>query len=809
MYSTTYNVNIVPGNVPINIHISQYDAGTRQFEFIPYSVPGEIDTSAVATVTLEATKPDGYGVVNVCTWDGSKATYTVQQQLAAVVGKVWSKLVFRGSNSEVLGSAAIIWTVDPAGLKDNAVISDSDIAQMEQWIEDLSDATAEALKAEGFAVGEQDGTAVASGSPYYHNNSKYYSEQSASSAGTAISFASMASTDAGAASGSATAASNSALAASGSATTASTNALIAEGYAVGKQNGTAVSSGTYYQNNAKYFSDRANVLYGHPFQAANAAAMTDTSKVYVYTGSETGYVNGNYYFYNGSSWVSGGAFNSTALNTDTTLSIPGAAADAAATGIVKGNVEAATDLMRTTSYTQTGYYINGSGGITSNANWTTFYMIPVNSPYIHVSGKFSKLSTGAKNNIWCYDANGSSLGGLWGTAATANENDEDVTLLAGTKYISITTGNGNIGKGHVFANMTESLAALDKKYEYIKGQGYNGSIWKSDNRGYPGGLPTGTIVTVTPISSSDTTATAFSVYGVTPNSDAILLGRPKFGETLQVVTQEEYTRIQMTLYPTANTASMIFQYGQVSYVDKLHTTYQPYASQICKIFRKVVCCGDSYTSGYIVDSENTAHPTNEDYAYPHYMETLTGNTWVNCGKSGANVLTWMTESRGLPKAQASGRAQAYVIGLGINDCQTGTDRYVPVGTADDIGSTIPTTYYGGLSKIIRELATISPHAHIFVNTNPNIAFPNYDCAAYNTAVRTIVSTYSGTYNVHLIDLDAIKGLYQYSSIINDMHSGHFTAVAYEQFAEIYAHVLSNYIASKPNTFRDVAFIPYD
>lgn len=35
----------------------------------------------------------------------------------------------------------------------------------------------DALKSEGFAVGEQNGSAVTSGSPYYENNSKYYCEQ--------------------------------------------------------------------------------------------------------------------------------------------------------------------------------------------------------------------------------------------------------------------------------------------------------------------------------------------------------------------------------------------------------------------------------------------------------------------------------------------------------------------------------------------------------------------------------------------------------------------------------------------------------
>lgn len=43
-------------------------------------------------------------------------------------------------------------------------------------------AAADALEAEGWAKGTQNGSAVASGSPYYQDNSKYYKEQAASSA---------------------------------------------------------------------------------------------------------------------------------------------------------------------------------------------------------------------------------------------------------------------------------------------------------------------------------------------------------------------------------------------------------------------------------------------------------------------------------------------------------------------------------------------------------------------------------------------------------------------------------------------------
>ncbi len=72
--------------------------------------------------------------------------------------------------------------------------------------------------------------------------------------------------------------------------------------------------------------------YGYPFTAATVAGMTDTAKIYVYTGSETSYTNGNWYYWNGTAWTSGGVYNATALETDKTLTVSGAAADAQITG---------------------------------------------------------------------------------------------------------------------------------------------------------------------------------------------------------------------------------------------------------------------------------------------------------------------------------------------------------------------------------------------------------------------------------------------------------------------------------------------
>lgn len=72
--------------------------------------------------------------------------------------------------------------------------------------------------------------------------------------------------------------------------------------------------------------------YSSPLTASTVSAMMDNTRIYVYTGSETGYVNGNWYYYDGDNWVSGGVYNSVAVDTDDTLSIADKAADAKAVG---------------------------------------------------------------------------------------------------------------------------------------------------------------------------------------------------------------------------------------------------------------------------------------------------------------------------------------------------------------------------------------------------------------------------------------------------------------------------------------------
>ena len=93
--------------------------------------------------------------------------------------------------------------------------------------------------------------------------------------------------------------------------------------------------------------DRASTVLdslGKPTTAQTPSDMEDESAVYVYTGEDgNGYRYGYWYYHDGTSWREGGLYASTALLVDTTLSVSGRAADAAAVGTaLNGKVTAVT-----------------------------------------------------------------------------------------------------------------------------------------------------------------------------------------------------------------------------------------------------------------------------------------------------------------------------------------------------------------------------------------------------------------------------------------------------------------------------------
>lgn len=82
---------------------------------------------------------------------------------------------------------------------------------------------------------------------------------------------------------------------------------------------------------------------GSPTPVSTVAEMTEHDKVYLYTGSETGYTAGNWYYWDGSAWTSGGTYGG--ATTSTTFNQHGVPADDFAVGEAFDTIDGRLDAL--------------------------------------------------------------------------------------------------------------------------------------------------------------------------------------------------------------------------------------------------------------------------------------------------------------------------------------------------------------------------------------------------------------------------------------------------------------------------------
>ena len=133
MIEQAYDLNLIPGGVPIIVNVSQADAGTRTLKFNVfnrnelYTIPSDVKAEIVGT------KQDHHCFINECTMSGSVVSVLVTGQMTAVQGDVTCKIRFiKDGTSNVLGSAIFVLRVETADLPEDADLSASDIPMIEE-----------------------------------------------------------------------------------------------------------------------------------------------------------------------------------------------------------------------------------------------------------------------------------------------------------------------------------------------------------------------------------------------------------------------------------------------------------------------------------------------------------------------------------------------------------------------------------------------------------------------------------------------------------------------------------------------------
>lgn len=139
-------LQMVPGGVPLVLHVSQYDA-ERSYVLTPYYGSVKYERQPDSTAVLEATKPDSTVVAIAVTYgeDGT-ISFNLPAAITQAAGDVRSKVSILNESGKRVSSAKIVFAVDAAGIDTYARVSESDLELLRN-IEEQTANIAENMKA--------------------------------------------------------------------------------------------------------------------------------------------------------------------------------------------------------------------------------------------------------------------------------------------------------------------------------------------------------------------------------------------------------------------------------------------------------------------------------------------------------------------------------------------------------------------------------------------------------------------------------------------------------------------------------------
>lgn len=129
MITYTFDLDIVPGGVPVKVPLKQYeDAYTLIFNV--YASTGTLALSDGTTVAIRGTKPDCNGISINAELSGTQVTVAVDKQMTAVAGTSPYELVFSDASGKELITATFFVYVQRAALDEDTLPSESVIKEL-------------------------------------------------------------------------------------------------------------------------------------------------------------------------------------------------------------------------------------------------------------------------------------------------------------------------------------------------------------------------------------------------------------------------------------------------------------------------------------------------------------------------------------------------------------------------------------------------------------------------------------------------------------------------------------------------------
>ena len=159
MISTTYELSITPGGIPLVINVSQYDANSRTLVFNLKEADGVVNLPSGVHAAVRGTKPDGNGFDNDASISGSTVTVAVTEQMTAIAGRVFCEIyLYKGtaatteqaasSDYQQLATANFILRVERAALDKDTLVSGSTIRQLVNVIDRTDEIIAAAAQSD-------------------------------------------------------------------------------------------------------------------------------------------------------------------------------------------------------------------------------------------------------------------------------------------------------------------------------------------------------------------------------------------------------------------------------------------------------------------------------------------------------------------------------------------------------------------------------------------------------------------------------------------------------------------------------------
>lgn len=268
MNPQNYTINIRPGwGISQVVKVSQGDVG-RPLTFTIMDGQDALTIASGTTVTIKGTKPSTLGFTQACELSGNTASVETTATMTQEAGAVQAELILT-QGTTIIGSANFVMYVEPAAHPEGTTDGDAETARdlMTRAQAAVAQAEAEADRAEGAAesiaqAGISTVGATAGQVPTANGAGGWSWQDQQGGGGTSDDIENKSSV-------------------SGATVTGALNSLSGE---------------------------IANLEGGAPTAVSTVAQMVDTTQVYLYTGNESGYVKGEWYYWDGSAWVSGGIY---------------------------------------------------------------------------------------------------------------------------------------------------------------------------------------------------------------------------------------------------------------------------------------------------------------------------------------------------------------------------------------------------------------------------------------------------------------------------------------------------------------------